>query len=240
MKLAGSSRKDGITFLGPHYQVKLTEVDGAFTVETKERITDSEHPLGKIPVIRGLYSLFSSSPLMLAGLALEIGTEAVLVRSGNKKQIALLNLMDIGLTSFLLWKLMGDIGAVRRYHGAEHKGIAAAEQGTETVDYAAVKKASRISSRCGTNFVGYYAASSLLVQLLPGKLETAKQILAMGIAYEGFRLDRKKYHAITAPLDRIGSFLQKYVTTAEPGCREIDGAVLAINTLLKKEFEYSS
>ena len=94
---------------------------------------------------------------------------------------------------------------------------------------------SRISDRCGTNFVGFYVPAQLITSLLPLPSETLKAVISMGLAYEGFKLDRKKYGRFVQPFYSLGSLAQKYVTTAEPDEEQLKAAVLAMNALLEAE-----
>ena len=82
MKIAGSSRKDGIMLVGPHYQVNMTYKDGEYTTVLKKlQGTDTMDSMGKVPGIRGLTSLFRSSPLLFLGLGLQLASEGVDTKS---------------------------------------------------------------------------------------------------------------------------------------------------------------
>ena len=98
-----------------------------------------------------------------------------------------------------------------------------------------VRKASRVAQRCGTNFIGFYLLSQLVMQGLPVRSQTIKTVMAMGLAYEGFRLDSKKYASLVEPFYKIGNKAQRFLTTAEPGDRELQAAIGAMKVLLDAE-----
>lgn len=232
MKIAGSSRKDGILFVGPKYQVNMVYKDGDYSVDLKKlKGAEMDDTVRKIPGLRGMFSIFRSSPALIAGLGLQLLSEAVDEKSRWYPWIIT---ADGLLTGYLLWKIAGDVQAVRRFHGAEHKVINAQEQQVE-LDYKKVRKVSRIARRCGTNFIGFYLVSQLVMQALPLRSQTVKTLLAMGLAYEGFRLDPEKYSALVEPFYKIGEKAQQFLTTAEPGDSELKAAVAAMKVLVEAE-----
>lgn len=232
MKAAGSARKDGLMLVGEHYQVNMIYKNGQYTIEVKElQGKEAWDAARKIPGLRAFASLFRSSPLLMVGLGLQLASEAVDTKS---KVYPWITLADGILTGVLLWKVAGDVKAVRRFHGAEHKVINALEQQME-MDVKTVRKASRVARRCGTNFIGFYLVSQLLVQGIPLRSQTIKTLMAMGLAYEGFRLDPEKYKTFVSPFYKIGEKMQQVVTTAEPGDRELAAAVAAMQALLEAE-----
>lgn len=115
-----------------------------------------------------------------------------------------------------------------RYHGAEHKAIAAYERfgRTTTADEAA--PVSRIHDRCGTNAVFLVFLFAPLVAahglLLPGVLLAAEVIR--------FAVVKHPRNPLTRVLVAGGRFLQWTVTTTEPsreelavGCRAVEACV---------------
>ena len=62
-----------------------------------------------------------------------------------------------------------------------------------------------------------------------------KSVLAMALAYEGFRLDREKYKKYVGPFYKLGSLSQQYLTTAEPEEVQLNAAIMAMDALLKAE-----
>lgn len=231
MKIAGNSRKDGMILYGPHYQVRLVYTEGQADISLTKHGDRAKGVFEKIPVLRGLYSLFCSSKILLLGVGLQLAAE---LTEKDEKANRLITVADTALSVMLLWRIAGDLKRVRRFHGAEHKVIGAEEDGVP-LRYEEVREVSRVSPRCGTNFVGFYLAAQLLMQLLPVRSQSVKTLLAMGVAYEGFRLDRKRYRCLVAPFYFLGGKAQQYITTAEPQEQELRAAIKAMRTLLEAE-----
>lgn len=239
MKVAGSSRKDGMTLYGPHYKVNVTvpEPGAEPVVEVKEHKSGEAVTRTKeIPILRGMASLILNNGPIAAALGLQLLAE---VQEARGKKHGLLTLAEIALTGFIFYRTAGDIKTLRKFHGAEHMVIGAQEQGLPN-EIDRVRTVSRVNDRCGTNFVGFYLPASVLASLLPLPSETLKAVAAMGIAYEGFKLDRKKYGKYVEPFYKIGSLAQEHITTAEPDQEQLEAAILAMEALLKAEKGVSS
>ena len=239
VRIAGSARKDGITYYGEHYIASVTVRDGKEpVVELRERKlrpkSSKEKTPGNLPGVRGLVSLFMNNPEMTAMTGIQLALE---LTDEDSAVHVLLNLADLGLGGYIVYRHYGDVSRVRRFHGAEHKTVAAVDRDLP-VDREHVRRMPRIHPRCGTNFAGFYLCSLLAVSALPIRSDTAKTLLAMGIAYEGFTLDRGKYGRYLKPFDKLGSWLQAHVTTAEPGEIELEAGILAVQTLLEAEEAY--
>jgi uncharacterized protein YqhQ len=115
-----------------------------------------------------------------------------------------------------------------RFHGAEHKAIAAYERYGRVTTATEAKPVSRIHDRCGTNAV-------FLVTLFAPLIASNGLILSgVLVAAEVIRFAVTKHPR--SPLTRIlvagGRFLQRTVTTTEPtleelavGCRAVEACV---------------
>jgi uncharacterized protein YqhQ len=120
-----------------------------------------------------------------------------------------------------------------RYHGAEHKAVAAHEQGVDLSDTAAVLACPRVHNRCGTNLVFVMALASLALLSVPGVFQVPMFALSVGVSVELVSLasSRPRRFASRAVLAG-GRFLQRTVTTAEPtfaeqavGCAALQAAL---------------
>ena len=234
MKIAGSSRKDGMTLYGPHYKVNVTvpEPGAEPVIEVKKHHGgETVSKTKEIPVLRGMTSLLLNNGVMAAVLGMQALIE---IQEARGKKHTLLSLASLGLSGYLVYSIAGNVNELRKFHGAEHKVIGTQDQGLPN-DLEHVRMTSRISDRCGTNFVGFYVPAQLITSLLPLPSETLKAVISMGLAYEGFKLDRKKYGRFVQPFYSLGSLAQKYVTTAEPDEEQLKAAVLAMNALLEAE-----
>ena len=107
--------------------------------------------------------------------------------------------------------------ALWRYHGAEHKAVAAFEQGVDLTDVDSVLACSRVHNRCGTNLVVLLALIGGLLDRYPLVLQIPLFVLAIGIGAEivgaaARRPGRRWSVAVLAG----GRVMQRFLTTAEP------------------------
>ncbi len=141
-----------------------------------------------------------------------------------------------------IWSIsfMEEIRRVFQYHGAEHKTVYTFEASEElTVENARGK--STLHPRCGTSFLLFVMAISILVfSLIPSSshflLKFGARIVLLpliaGLAYEVIRfsarhLDSKLCRALITP----GLWLQR-VTTKEPDDKQLEIAIIALKEAL--------
>jgi uncharacterized protein YqhQ len=107
--------------------------------------------------------------------------------------------------------------AMWRYHGAEHKAVAAYEAGVAVEDVAAVMGFSRVHTRCGTNVV----AILLLLATIPMHVPIAASVaiwvvLLAGVVELVSAAAKRPMRPISRAVLAGGRLLQRYVTTSEP------------------------
>lgn len=108
-------------------------------------------------------------------------------------------------------------GSMWRFHGAEHKAVAAYEQGVDLNDVDAVLRASRVHDRCGTNVVAVLVLACLLPIPSAGALSLLTFVLVFALSVEVVTLAARRPRALVSRAILVGGhFLQRYVTTAEP------------------------
>jgi hypothetical protein len=241
----GMARYGGIDFFGPNYSSSAERRDGKIYVWIDpSKLWQPEGLLARLsqwPVLRSIF-LWLRVLLQLLGsiwaLVSFVGIMVVLW--------LLVSLMDFGSES-----LGGPLGAVLhffalfpilpillfffagmkftvigRYHGAEHKAVAAYEKYGE-VTFECAKGMSRIHPRCGTNILIYIVAVSLLDPFIDWAPWAVLQFIVITEAW--FILGR------TRASIAIGNFIQKYLTTSEPARKELEVAVESLNELLRAE-----
>src|SRR2546421_3128331 len=135
---------------------------------------------------------------------------------------------------------MDEIRRVFQYHGAEHKTVYTFEANEElTVENARTK--STLHPRCGTSFLMFVMAISILVfSLVPSTMPFAVKFLARvvlipliaGLAYEVIRFSaRHLANPVCRALTRPGMWLQK-ITTKEPDDAQLEVAITALREAL--------
>lgn len=136
--------------------------------------------------------------------------------------------------------LMDDIRRVFQYHGAEHKTVYTFEANEElTVENA--RKKSTLHPRCGTSFLMFVMAISILVfSLVPSTAHFAVKFgarvvlipLIAGLAYEIIRFSaRHLTNPVCKLLVRPGMWLQR-ITTKEPDDQQLEIAIIALKEAL--------
>jgi uncharacterized protein YqhQ len=136
--------------------------------------------------------------------------------------------------------LMEDIRRVFQYHGAEHKTVYTFEANEQlTVENARTK--STLHPRCGTSFLMFVMAISILVfSLIPSTAPFALKFgarvvlipLIAGLAYEIIRFSaRHLSNPVCKILIRPGMWLQR-ITTKEPDDKQLEIAIIALQEAL--------
>ncbi|HEX7678231.1 MAG TPA: DUF1385 domain-containing protein [Thermoanaerobaculia bacterium] len=135
---------------------------------------------------------------------------------------------------------MDEIKRVFQYHGAEHKTVYTFEANEDlTVENARTK--STLHPRCGTSFLMFVMAISILVfSLVPSTMPFAVKFLARvvlipliaGLAYEVIRFSARHLgNPVCRMLTRPGMWLQK-ITTKEPDDMQLAVAITALKEAL--------
>ncbi|HEY5610703.1 MAG TPA: DUF1385 domain-containing protein [Thermoanaerobaculia bacterium] len=136
--------------------------------------------------------------------------------------------------------LMEEIRRVFQYHGAEHKTVYTFEANEElTVENA--RKKSTLHPRCGTSFLLFVMAISIVVfSLIPSTSPFVVKFgarvillpLIAGLAYEVIRFSaRHLENPVCKVLIRPGLWLQK-ITTKEPDDQQLEVAIVALQEAL--------
>ena len=136
--------------------------------------------------------------------------------------------------------MMEDIRRVFQYHGAEHKTVYTFEANEDlTVENARGK--STLHPRCGTSFLMFVMAISILVfSLIPSTAHFAVKFgarvvlipLIAGLAYEIIRFSaRHLTNPVCRVLTRPGMWLQR-ITTKEPDDKQLEIAIIALKEAL--------
>ncbi|HEX8261108.1 MAG TPA: DUF1385 domain-containing protein [Rubrobacteraceae bacterium] len=241
----GMARYGGIDFFGPNYSSSAERREGKIYVWIDpSKLWKPEGIWARIsqwPVLRSVFLWFRVLLQLLGSiwaLVSFVGIMAVLY--------LLVYLADFGSES-----LGGPLGAmlhffaifpilpvlllffagmkftvIGRYHGAEHKAVAAYEKYGE-VTFDGASGMSRIHPRCGTNILIYIVAISLVDPFIDWAPWVVLQFIVITEAW--FILGSTRVSVA------IGNFIQRYLTTSEPGRKELEVAVESLNELLRAE-----
>ena len=258
-------------FQGTGIMMRSAEVYGDFAEPTKfdKWVSDKLkiNPMNIVmafSVILGIalaVGLFVFLPNFLAGLICD-HSPAIDTSSLRSLWYSLIEggIMLVLFISYILFvSIMKDIRRVFMYHGAEHKTIACYEHGLElTVENA--RTMPREHSRCGTTFLFFVIAVSIMVfvlinfmlekcgLLMPKSMTAYKVINALirlgfkllflpvvaGVSYELLKLLAKSDCLLVRILRAPGMLLQK-LTTREPEDDMLEVAIVAFKTVLEME-----
>lgn len=145
--------------------------------------------------------------------------------------------IGIFIVYVLLISRMDDIQRTFMYHGAEHKCINCIEHGLPlTVEN--VKKSSRQHKRCGTSFLFFVLAISIILFLLIHVESPLMRVIVRiallpviaGISYEVLKLAGRSENPIVNILSKPGLAIQK-LTTKEPDESMIEVAIQAVEAV---------
>lgn len=245
LQFGGMARWDGLDLFGPNFMSVAYRKDGKIHVQVEpSNIPKIENPLAlrlsRLPILRSIF-LWTKLLLQVVGslwtLIFFAATIAVLwlfVRlmefgSGGGGPVgglfsffAAFPILPILILFFAGMKL----SPIGRYHGAEHKAVAAYEKYGE-VTLQTARLSSRIHPRCGTNILVYIVLAALLDPLIGW----------WGYAFLQFILISEAWFIFggTRPSIAVGNLFQRYLTTTEPHRAELEVAVESMNRLLEAE-----
>jgi uncharacterized protein YqhQ len=137
---------------------------------------------------------------------------------------------------------MRDIRRVFQYHGAEHKSIAAYENGVELTPETA-QQFSTAHVRCGTNFLLTVMVVAIVVYSVIPRPNLLVVIgsrvvlipLIAGLSYEVIRLAaRNMNHPVVRAMMRPGLLLQK-LTTRRPDLDQLEVAITSLRAVMTAE-----
>ena len=244
-QFGGMARWDGLDLFGPNFMSVAYRKKGEIHVKVEpSNIPKIENPLARrisrLPVLRSFFFwgrlliqvvgsfwtlLFFAATMAVLWLfvrLMEFGSGGGGPIGGLFTFFAEFPILPILLLFFAGMKL----SPVGRYHGAEHKAVAAYEKYGE-VTMQGAKASSRIHPRCGTNILAYIVLAALLDPLISW----------WGYAFFQFILISEAWFIFgqTRPSIAVGNLFQRYLTTTEPRRAELEVAVESMNRLLEAE-----
>jgi hypothetical protein len=244
--LGGMARWDGLDLFGPNYMSVAYRHRGEIHVRVEpSSVWKPRNPtvqrLSRLPIVRSLFfwgrlilqvvgsvwtlAFFAATlaALWLFVHLMELGGEKGLF-GGVFSLFAEFPILPVLLLFFAAMRFT----PIGRYHGAEHKVVAAYEEhGEATIEGA--RRSNRIHPRCGTNILSYIIFAALLDPLIDW----------WGYAVVQFILISEAWFVVgkTRPSIAVGNFLQRYFTTTEPRRAELEVAVESAKRLLRAEEE---
>ena len=256
IRLGGMALRNGLLIHGPtHWAAAVRDRDGQIEVASERKPELAPGLVAKLPGLRGPVKLAEAMlvvPLarrrlsaarmpfedarVIAAVALTLGITSVLRRKAPASALREGLVQAIGAMPALVALSDRDLAA---YHGAEHKTIAAYEQGVE--DAASVPKE---HDRCGSNLVVPMMLLSaggtvLLERLVESPSNAARAGVGLGgasLAVEMFAWsDRHHGEPLAEAFHAPGREIQRHWATKEPTPEQLEVAGAALTVILEAE-----
>lgn len=256
LRLGGMALRNGLLVHGPtHWAAAVRRPDGSIEVASERKPELVPGLVAKVPGLRGPVKLaeamlvlplvrkrMRSARLPFEDARVAGATAATLALSGvlRRSRPATAGregvIQAIGLIPALVALSDRDLAA---YHGAEHKAIAAYEQGVE--DVAAVPKE---HDRCGSNLIVpmmlMSAAGTILLERLVDKPSNAARTLVglagASAAVEAFAWsDRHHGEPLAEAFHTPGREIQRRWATKEPSAEQLEVSLAAMAEIIRVE-----
>jgi uncharacterized protein YqhQ len=239
-RMGGMARADGVVIASERYWA-FANRDGSIR---EGEMPSPPEAVRRVPLLRGLVRLGLALAPLAAGTGVARKPERLFLLIAVLAPLSLAFLphsaslpLGIGTAVVLLaWMLRG---RTLFLHGAEHRAIAAAEEGTLVASWRGEVKPTRFSPRCGTNFAALVLPVSVLADRiwpLPAAAYTpfAVTLLSLALTMELWQIvQASRYRAARAFL-LPGLALQR-LTTREPSVEETQIALTAVASVLRRE-----
>jgi uncharacterized protein YqhQ len=256
LRLGGMALRNGLLVHGPtHWAAAVRRPDGSIEVASEKKPELVPGLVAKVPGLRGPIKLAEAMlvlPLVrrrMRSARLPFEERRVLIATAST--LALSNLLRrnsrataareaviqaIGAVPAVIALTDRDLAA---YHGAEHKAIAAYEQGVE--DVASVPKE---HDRCGSNLLVpmmvLSAAGTILLERLVEKPSNAARavvgLAGASLAVEAFAWsDRHHGEPLAEAFHTPGREIQRLLATKEPTPEQLEVSLAAMAEILRAE-----
>jgi uncharacterized protein YqhQ len=256
LRLGGMALRNGLLVHGPtHWAAAVRRPDGSIEVASERKPELVPGLVAKVPGLRGPVKLAEAMlvlPLVRRRMrSARLPFEDIRVVGASAATLAISSvwrrnrpataaretvLQAIGVIPALVALSDRDLAA---YHGAEHKAIAAYEQGVE--DVAAVPKE---HDRCGSNLIVpmmlMSAAGTILLERLVEKPSNAARALTglagASLAVEAFAWsDRHHGEPLAEAFHTPGREIQRLWATKEPSPAQLEVSLAAMAEILRVE-----
>ena len=235
-RLGGMARPNGVVIVGERFWA-FAGVDGSLR---EGEMPSAPKALHRVPLVRGLLRLGSAiSPIVRRDGVVRTGERWLLIA-------VLLAPLALFLLPSLLQTVVGVLlsvvmlawllrGRTLRLHGAEHRAIAAVEQGRLVSTWSGITRPSRFAARCGTNFAALVLPVAVVFDRIAWSLPAAAvAILSLSLTMELWVAIEGRTHRVARAFLVPGLLLQR-LTTREPRLDETQVALRATASVLRRE-----
>jgi uncharacterized protein YqhQ len=232
------ARPNGVVIVGERFWA-FAGVDGSLR---EGEMPQAPKALRRVPLARGLLRLGSTiSPIVRRDgvvpsrerwllIALLVAPLALFVLPA-RVQFVVGVLLSVAMVAWILR------GRTLRLHGAEHRAIAAVEQGRLLSTWSGTARPSRFAARCGTNFAALVLPVAVLFDRVAWSLPAAAvALLSLALTMELWVAIEGRTHRFARAFLVPGLLLQR-LTTREPRLDETQVALRATASVLRRELD---
>ena len=235
-RLGGMARPNGVVIVGERFWA-FAGVDGSLR---EGEMPGTPKALRRVPLIRGLLRLGSSlGPIVRRDGVTRPGERRFLIAVllapfalflvPSEVQLVVGVLLSVVMLAWLLR------GRTLRLHGAEHRAIAAVEQGRMASTWSGATRPSRFAARCGTNFAALVLPVAAVFDYVAWSLPAAAvALLSLSLTMELWAAIEGRTHRFARAFLVPGLLLQR-LTTREPRLDETQIALRATASVLRRE-----
>jgi uncharacterized protein YqhQ len=256
LRLGGMALRNGLLVHGPtHWAAAVRRPDGSIEVASEKKPELVPGLVSKVPGLRGPVKLAEAmlvlplvrrrmrsarlpfeEPRVLVATASTLALSNLLRRNSRATAAREAVIQAIGAVPAVIALTDRDLAA---YHGAEHKAIAAYEQGVE--DVASVPKE---HDRCGSNLLVpmmlFSAVGTILLERLVEKPSNAARavvgLAGASLAVEAFAWsDRHHGEPLAEAFHTPGREIQRLLATKEPTPEQLEVSLAAMAEILRAE-----
>lgn len=256
LRLGGMALRNGLLVHGPtHWAAAVRRPDGSIEVASEKKPELVPGLVAKVPGLRGPIKLAEAmlvlplvrrrmrsarlpfeEPRVLVATASTLALSNLLRRNSPATAAREAVIQAIGAVPAVIALTDRDLAA---YHGAEHKAIAAYEQGID--DVASVPKE---HDRCGSNLLVpmmlLSAAGTILLERLVEKPSNAARavvgLAGASLAVEAFAWsDRHHGEPLAEAFHTPGREIQRLLATKEPSPEQLEVSLAAMAEILRAE-----
>jgi len=249
IKFSGMARYNGINFIGDKYKVSFTiNKDQSVSIKSKKRKAESKITafLRRFPILRTL-AWFIEIPALFILVFFMIGIDIMVKaeRDGSffsenfQQSTMIIMTLLIIISIVILIKSIWEAKKTRKFHGAEHKTIYAAENNI-SLELDNVRKCPRVSERCGTNFAVFFLFIVIILSVLRIYVSVFSYVsviilIAFFLSNELFKIKDGETKPILKYFYSIGFWVQQNLGTTEPTDAQLLASISAMNELIELE-----
>lgn len=227
--IGGRAHLNGITFVTNTHIVRGRMSQGTLSINERRlpgiRILNL---MDKVPFLRGVSKLAKLNHKLFLASILILAIPWDWILPNDNLVVSESVWLDLAIYGLVLIILVVLLKRLWQFHGAEHKAFNIYMSGGD-LSLSAVREASRVSERCGTNLA--VIAFPIVILLSYITMPVLILVVALPIGYEIFNWSSRSNRL--KPVFMIASFIQQYIVTAEPTEEQIQLATATLSRAIE-------